>query len=160
MTDLAKKRLSLEGYYKTDTYHKDFQDYAASQGWESFNRKDMNSHQLNRHRVDMHLNGMETILGPDGKEYVAPAGNNLNSDSFIKWNENRGEEAFHAKYSEEDFGAMTLDELEAITSGKWQDKSTESPLGSAMEYAANGENFKQDQDWDRDIEDLTNFAWE
>ena len=149
MTDIAKKRLSLEGYYKTDTYNQDFQKWAKNSGWHMVSAKDSVGK-----IVWAGQNGYERmpITGPDGMAYFVPKGSKgMNGDDFAKWNKKRGEEAFHAKYSDTDFSAMTLDELEHITSGQWVS-------GSMLDQ--NAQEFRGDEDWNRDIEDLDAFKWE
>ena len=57
MTDIAKKRLSLEGYYKTDAYNQDFKKWASENGWQnaSATKGDMTS-QIVRNGL-----GMKTV---------------------------------------------------------------------------------------------------
>lgn len=163
MTDIAKKRLSLEGYYKTDTYNQDFRKWAAENGWRA--QSDKLFDKVHHKGVRAMQNGLEykAIKGPDGQYWHVPKGSGgLSGEDFMKWNKNRGEEAFHAKYSDTDFSAMTLDELEYISSGKW-DSSPSMPGFWGSVQSATGmtkQQWKQDQDWDRDIEDLASFKWE
>ena len=113
-------------------------------------------------------NGLEfkPVKGPDGQWWHAPQGSGgLEGDAFLKWNKKRGEEAFHEKYSDTDFSAMTLDELEQITSGKWNSRTMKglsmlSAMALAKHHGGPIQEWKQDQDWDRDIEDLDAFKWE
>lgn len=162
MTDIAKKRLSLEGYYKTDTYNQDFKKWAAENGWKA--QSDDAFRKIHHTGVAAMKQGLEykAVRGPDGEFYHVPKGSGgLEGDAFIKWNEKRGEEAFHAKYSDIDFSAMTLDELEQISSGKWETSITKPGFGPKMLLGEKRyQNWSQDQDWDRDIEDLDNFKWE
>lgn len=158
MTDIAKKRLSLEGYYKTDTYNQDFKKWAAENGWKP--QSDPSFAKLHHKGVAAMQQGLEykAVKGPDGEFYHVPKGSGgFEGDAFKKWNENRGEEAFHAKYSDTDFSAMTLDELERITSGTWDSEyASNSRYGSQNEY----QGWDGSEDWNRDIEDLDSFKWE
>ena len=165
MTDIAKKRLSLEGYYKTDTYNQDFKKWAFQNGWRS--QKSKLFDKVHHKGVLAMQNGLEykAIKGPDGEYYHVPKGSGgFDGDDFKKWNKKRGEEAFHAKYSDTDFSAMTLDELERISSGKWNSRTQQgSSILHRMAFEKSGgylQEWKQDQDWDRDIEDLDAFKWE
>lgn len=164
MTDIAKKRLSLEGYYKTDTYNQDFKKWAAENGWKAQSSSMFDK--VHHKGVLAMQNGLEykAIKGPDGEYYHVPKGSGgLEGDAFLKWNEKRGEEAFHAKYSDTDFSAMTLDELEHISAGNWDSRNTKPGIWGAMQRAhglGTKQEWKQDQDWDRDIEDLDSFKWE
>ena len=161
MEDIAKKRLSLEGYYKTDTYNQDFRKWAADNGWKA--QSDNLFHKVHHKGVVAMQNGLEykPIKGPDGKFYYVPKGSGgMDSDSFMKWNNKRGEEAFHAKYSDTDFSAMTLDELEQISSGSWHTGTNLGSFGMPMFMKYGHQSWKQDQDWDRDIEDIDSFKWE
>lgn len=158
MTDIAKKRLSLEGYYKTDTYNQDFKKWAAENGWKP--QSDHIFAKIHHKGVAAMQQGLEykAVKGPDGQFYHVPKGSGgFEGDAFKKWNEKRGEEAFHAKYSDTDFSAMTLDELERISGGTWDSKyASKSPYGNQTEY----QGWDQDQDWNRNIEDLDSFKWE
>ena len=163
MTDIAKKRLALEGYYKEDTYKQDFRKWAAENGWKAQSSSLFDK--VHHKGVRAMQNGLEykAIKGPDGEYYHVPKGSGgLNGDDFIKWNEKRGEEAFHAKYSDTDFSAMTLDELEYISSGKWDSSTSMKGIWGSLQRATGmtREQWKVDQDWDRDIEDLDSFKWE
>ena len=163
MTDIAKKRLSLEGYYKTDTYNQDFKKWAKESGWKA--QSDNLFHKVHHKGVVAMQNGLEykPIKGPDGKFYYVPKGSGgMDGDDFIKWNKKRGEEAFHAKYSDTDFSAMTLDELEYVSAGSWKTEDARGGFaGIPLRLKGMGDTYwKQDQDWDRDIEDLNSFKWE
>lgn len=158
MTDIAKKRLSLEGYYKTETYNQDFKKWAAENGWKA--QSDHSFRKIHHKGVAAMQQGLEykAVRGPDGEFYHVPKGSGgFEGDAFKKWNKKRGEEAFSAKYSDADFSAMTLDELERITGGTWDSKFAEKSFyGNKREY----QGWDQDQDWNRDIEDLDSFKWE
>lgn len=154
MTDIAKRRLSLESYYKTDTYNQDFKKWAAENGWKVHDGALHNTGENLRKGFEM-----KSVKGPDGMFYRIPKGSGgLEGDAFLKWNKKRGEEAFHAKYSDTDFSAMTLDELEQISGGTWHTSilSNKPQPTRGTKY----QGWTQDQDWNRDIEDLDSFKWE
>lgn len=163
MTDIAKKRLALEGYYKTDTYNQDFSKWAKESGWRVVTNAGSVDSQIYGNTI-ANLANYKTIKGPDGKTYRIPKDHRgFESDEFLKWDKKRREEAFHVKYSDADFSTMTLDELEYLSGGTWDSRYNRAGVFGTAQRAHGivpKQEWKQDQDWDRDVEDLDSFKWE
>ena len=70
-------------------------------------------------------------------------------------------EDFMEQYTDADWDAMTLDELEQITAGTWSSSLGKKGKKEAMKNLAYGhEHYRQDKDWDRSIEDYSALKWE
>ena len=68
---------------------------------------------------------------------------------------------FMEQYSDADWDAMTLDELEQVTAGTWQSSLGKKGKKQTMKNMAYGhEYYRQDKGWDRSIEDYSALKWE
>jgi len=161
MEDIAKKRMALETYFSTHTYANDVTKWAENRGMKEYVPK-KNIHQKRDFEVMLKFSGKKIVEGPNNRKYIVDIDDMaFESDEFRNWEKSQASSTFQGKYDNDDFKAMTLDELEYLSSGKWESETQQRGFKAKIVAAQQGgEYWRTFENWDKDIEDLDNFKWE
>lgn len=161
MEDIAKKRMTLETYFSDHTYANDVTKWAEERGMKEYT-PNSNIHQKRTEEMALKISGKKVVEGPNGRKYVVDSDDMaFESDEFLNWEKRQASNTYQGRYDNDDFKAMTLDELEYLSAGKWESEKDQKGLMNQLRTGAKGgEYWRTYSDWDKDIEDLDNFAWE